>query len=472
MASHPSLLCSAFPFYFGRCDLCQGWFHPPCVGLGDDCDVGSIEKFVCDPCALNANAERSRKKCEAQGKRGVDPEKVKKWNPYTGVTRKMAKRAGDAPRWRCEIAVGGSVFDLGVFRDTKEAGRAYDDAARECYGDHAFSTNFDESARSSARSSAARRRRKSAGGGEGGEGDEGGEGGGGGSGGRLSVRLARVPVESTLYRKPQHPPWADADDYRKYDPFLVAGAVEEPSYAVGRVVDAGSKPFGKQPNQWTKRKKGGSGGGGGGAPRLVARLGGGGGGCRQCSNPSSRQRHTCRKGKSKGKGGGKRRRGDDDDSEEESDDDDDDDDDDDSEEEDSEEEDSEEEVSRSKKKKKKQQKQKRKKMRRKDKKGRRKERKAEKKRRKEQKASSFEQGPVAVVHNDRCQQCGVGGELLCCDQCNLVYHMACLDPPLKRPPKGDWFCPECSTHSDGTTDEFTSDSEEEGGYVAHIISVS
>ena len=443
MASHPSLHCSD-PF-FCRCDLCQGWFHPSCVGLGDDCDVGSIEKFVCDSCALNANAERSRKKSEAQGKRGVDPEKVKKWNPYIGVTRKMAKRAGDAPRWRCEIAVGGSVFDLGVFRDTKEAGRAYDDAARECYGDHAFSTNFDESARSSA----ARRRRKSAGGGE---------GGGGSSGDRLSVRLARVPVESTLYRKPQHPPWADADDYRKYDPFLVAGAVEEPSYAVGRVVDAGSKPFGKQPNQWTNRKKGGSGGGGGGgggAPRLVARLGG----CRQCSNPSSRQRHTCRKGKSKGKGGGKRRRGEDDDSEEESDDDDDDD--------DSEEEDSEEAVSRSKKKTKKQQKQKRKKMRM-DEKGRRKKRKAEKKKRKEQKASSFEQGPIAVVHNDRCQQCGVGGELLCCDQCNLVYHMSCLDPPLKRLPKGDWFCPECSTYSDSTTDEFTSDSEEEGGYVVQI----
>jgi hypothetical protein len=94
--------------------------------------------------------------------------------------------------------------------------------------------------------------------------------------------------------------------------------------------------------------------------------------------------------------------------------------------------------------------------------------KAAKKRRKEQKASSFDQGPIAVAHNGRCQQCGVGGELLCCDQCNLVYHMSCLDPPLKRLPKGDWFCAECSTYSDSSTDEFTSDSEEEGGYVVQI----
>jgi hypothetical protein len=33
-------------------------------------------------------------------------------------------------------------------------------------------------------------------------------------------------------------------------------------------------------------------------------------------------------------------------------------------------------------------------------------------------------------HNVRCEKCGFGGEILCCDFCNLVYHMGCLDPPL------------------------------------------
>jgi hypothetical protein len=46
-------------------------------------------------------------------------------------------------------------------------------------------------------------------------------------------------------------------------------------------------------------------------------------------------------------------------------------------------------------------------------------------------------------HNFLCQSCGVGGELLCCDTCNLVYHLPCLDPPLAEAPEGMWHCPEC-----------------------------
>lgn len=30
-----------------------------------------------------------------------------------------------------------------------------------------------------------------------------------------------------------------------------------------------------------------------------------------------------------------------------------------------------------------------------------------------------------------------------CDTCNLVYHLACLDPPLTVIPKGIWSCPRC-----------------------------
>ena len=29
-------------------------------------------------------------------------------------------------------------------------------------------------------------------------------------------------------------------------------------------------------------------------------------------------------------------------------------------------------------------------------------------------------------------RCRKGGELLCCSGCTLVYHLGCLDPPLKE----------------------------------------
>lgn len=30
-----------------------------------------------------------------------------------------------------------------------------------------------------------------------------------------------------------------------------------------------------------------------------------------------------------------------------------------------------------------------------------------------------------------------------CDTCSRVYHLDCLDPPLKTIPKGMWICPRC-----------------------------
>uniref|UniRef100_A0A8B9J9S6 PHD finger protein 21A n=1 Tax=Astyanax mexicanus TaxID=7994 RepID=A0A8B9J9S6_ASTMX len=35
------------------------------------------------------------------------------------------------------------------------------------------------------------------------------------------------------------------------------------------------------------------------------------------------------------------------------------------------------------------------------------------------------------------------GQLLMCDTCSRVYHLDCLDPPLKNIPKGMWICPKC-----------------------------
>lgn len=44
---------------------------------------------------------------------------------------------------------------------------------------------------------------------------------------------------------------------------------------------------------------------------------------------------------------------------------------------------------------------------------------------------------------DRCRQCLTGGNLLWCDSCPNCYHLQCLDPPLKAAPTGDWFCSAC-----------------------------
>jgi len=36
--------------------------------------------------------------------------------------------------------------------------------------------------------------------------------------------------------------------------------------------------------------------------------------------------------------------------------------------------------------------------------------------------------------------CELSMALTCCDR----YHLECLDPPLSRVPRGDWFCPDCT----------------------------
>ncbi|XP_057186261.1 PHD finger protein 21A isoform X7 [Triplophysa rosa] len=47
------------------------------------------------------------------------------------------------------------------------------------------------------------------------------------------------------------------------------------------------------------------------------------------------------------------------------------------------------------------------------------------------------------VHEDFCTVCRRSGQLLMCDTCSRVYHLDCLDPPLKNIPKGMWICPKC-----------------------------
>ncbi|CAH0556045.1 unnamed protein product [Brassicogethes aeneus] len=47
-------------------------------------------------------------------------------------------------------------------------------------------------------------------------------------------------------------------------------------------------------------------------------------------------------------------------------------------------------------------------------------------------------------HQEFCRVCKDGGELLCCDSCPSAYHTFCLNPPLSEIPDGDWKCPRCS----------------------------
>ncbi|XP_075044325.1 PHD finger protein 21A isoform X2 [Mixophyes fleayi] len=49
----------------------------------------------------------------------------------------------------------------------------------------------------------------------------------------------------------------------------------------------------------------------------------------------------------------------------------------------------------------------------------------------------------ADIHEDFCSVCRKSGQLLMCDTCSRVYHLDCLEPPLKSIPKGMWICPKC-----------------------------
>ena len=45
-----------------------------------------------------------------------------------------------------------------------------------------------------------------------------------------------------------------------------------------------------------------------------------------------------------------------------------------------------------------------------------------------------------------CEVCGYDGDeakMILCDDCERGYHIYCLNPKLKRVPKGDWFCSNC-----------------------------
>jgi len=55
---------------------------------------------------------------------------------------------------------------------------------------------------------------------------------------------------------------------------------------------------------------------------------------------------------------------------------------------------------------------------------------------------------------DHCHVCREGEEgdvLLLCDGCDNACHLSCCEPPLKRVPKGNWYCITCSNKKKGDT---------------------
>ncbi|XP_061770371.1 PHD finger protein 21B [Nerophis ophidion] len=48
-----------------------------------------------------------------------------------------------------------------------------------------------------------------------------------------------------------------------------------------------------------------------------------------------------------------------------------------------------------------------------------------------------------VEQDDHCAVCKEDGELQPCHNCPRAFHPDCLQPPLKTPPRGPWYCPKC-----------------------------
>ena len=47
------------------------------------------------------------------------------------------------------------------------------------------------------------------------------------------------------------------------------------------------------------------------------------------------------------------------------------------------------------------------------------------------------------LNDDVCYLCGLGGHLLCCDNCTLAFHHNCHIPKVDETPAGVWYCRVC-----------------------------
>ncbi|XP_070711097.1 chromodomain-helicase-DNA-binding protein 3 isoform X1 [Pempheris klunzingeri] len=69
-------------------------------------------------------------------------------------------------------------------------------------------------------------------------------------------------------------------------------------------------------------------------------------------------------------------------------------------------------------------------------------------------------------HQDYCEVCQQGGEIILCDTCPRAYHLVCLEPELDKAPEGKWSCPHCEKEGiqweakDEDYEDFEEDSED------------
>ena len=74
-----------------------------------------------------------------------------------------------------------------------------------------------------------------------------------------------------------------------------------------------------------------------------------------------------------------------------------------------------------------------------------------KSKRKKTKKSNFPEDDIE--HQDYCEACQQGGEIILCDTCPKAYHLVCLDPELEEAPEGKWSCPTCEAEGPGGAEQ-------------------
>uniref|UniRef100_A0A8C3QN94 Chromodomain helicase DNA binding protein 5 n=1 Tax=Cyanoderma ruficeps TaxID=181631 RepID=A0A8C3QN94_9PASS len=76
----------------------------------------------------------------------------------------------------------------------------------------------------------------------------------------------------------------------------------------------------------------------------------------------------------------------------------------------------------------------------------------------------FEEGDgYETDHQDYCEVCQQGGEIILCDTCPRAYHLVCLDPELEKAPEGKWSCPHCEKEGIQWEPKEEEEEEEDGG---------
>merc|ERR1712107_31914 len=60
-------------------------------------------------------------------------------------------------------------------------------------------------------------------------------------------------------------------------------------------------------------------------------------------------------------------------------------------------------------------------------------------------------------HQEYCDVCQQGGEIILCDTCPKAYHLVCLTPELEEAPEGKWSCPHCEKNGPPNIEESDDD---------------